>query len=167
MTVPSNWPELTLAVGLALVLAWVIADLVARVARSVLHAIIEDREVQAPCGIELLQRSEQSQARDLLQVIKRLRPAPIPARKFASEWQQALQELLQRLAVRALTCPRQQTALGRAPCEAAVDVAARSWIHTASRSHPRRRSTSKRAETIRMPYRLRNEGRTRLTGRRA
>ena len=47
MNPPSNWPELTLALALALVVAYVIADLVARVAWSILHAIVEDREVQA------------------------------------------------------------------------------------------------------------------------
>jgi small conductance mechanosensitive channel len=44
---PQNWPELALAVAVALIVAYIIADLVARVAWSVLHAIVEDREVQA------------------------------------------------------------------------------------------------------------------------
>jgi small-conductance mechanosensitive channel len=46
VTFPSNWPELTLAVTLALLLAYIIANLVARVAWSILHGIVEDREVQ-------------------------------------------------------------------------------------------------------------------------
>ena len=46
MTFPSNWPELTLAVALALLVAYGIAGLVARVAWSILHGIVEDREVQ-------------------------------------------------------------------------------------------------------------------------
>ena len=45
MTLPSNWPELTLALALALLLAYVIADRVARLAWSILQAIIEDRTV--------------------------------------------------------------------------------------------------------------------------
>jgi moderate conductance mechanosensitive channel len=47
VTLPSNWPELTLALALALLLAYVIADRVARLAWSILQAIIEDREVHA------------------------------------------------------------------------------------------------------------------------
>jgi len=47
VNLPSNWPELTLALALALVVAYAIADLVARVAWSILNAIVEDREVQA------------------------------------------------------------------------------------------------------------------------
>jgi small conductance mechanosensitive channel len=47
VNVSQNWPELTLAVAAALVVAYIIADLVARVAWSILHAIVEDREVQA------------------------------------------------------------------------------------------------------------------------
>src|SRR5687767_4161920 len=39
---PSNWPELTLALSLALVAAYVVADLVARAAQSVLRAIVPD-----------------------------------------------------------------------------------------------------------------------------
>jgi hypothetical protein len=47
VTIPSNWPELTLAVALALLLALRHRRSVARVAWSILHAIVEDREVQA------------------------------------------------------------------------------------------------------------------------
>jgi len=43
---PSNWPVLTLAVALAVLAAYLVADGVARVVNSVLRAIIEDREVQ-------------------------------------------------------------------------------------------------------------------------
>ena len=39
---PSNWPELTLALSLALVAAYLVADLVARAAQSVLRAIVPD-----------------------------------------------------------------------------------------------------------------------------
>jgi small conductance mechanosensitive channel len=39
---PSNWPELTLALSLALVAAYIVADLVARAAQSVLRAIVPD-----------------------------------------------------------------------------------------------------------------------------
>src|SRR5687767_12173917 len=39
---PSNWPELTLAVSLVLVAAYIVADLVARAAQSVLRAIVPD-----------------------------------------------------------------------------------------------------------------------------
>ena len=39
---PSNWPELTLAVTLALVAAYIIADLLARAAESTLRAIVPD-----------------------------------------------------------------------------------------------------------------------------
>src|SRR5687768_14874485 len=39
---PSNWPELTIALSLALVAAYVVADLVARAAQSVLRAIVPD-----------------------------------------------------------------------------------------------------------------------------
>ena len=45
MILPSNWPVLTLALGLALVAAYLIADFVARLAHSILHAIIEDHDV--------------------------------------------------------------------------------------------------------------------------
>ncbi len=44
---PSNWPDLTLALGLALLAAYLVADVVARIAQSVLRTIIEDREVEA------------------------------------------------------------------------------------------------------------------------
>src|SRR5688500_19169456 len=39
---PSNWPELTLALSLALVASYLVADLVARAAQSVLRAIVPD-----------------------------------------------------------------------------------------------------------------------------
>ena len=39
---PTNWPELTLALSLALVAAYLVADLVARAAQSVLRAIVSD-----------------------------------------------------------------------------------------------------------------------------
>src|SRR5687768_18583314 len=39
---PSNWPELTIALSLALVAAYVVADLVARATQSVLRAIVPD-----------------------------------------------------------------------------------------------------------------------------
>jgi small conductance mechanosensitive channel len=39
---PSNWPELTLAVALALVVAYVVADFVARGVHSILRAIVAD-----------------------------------------------------------------------------------------------------------------------------
>jgi moderate conductance mechanosensitive channel len=39
---PSNWPELTLAVTLALVAAYIVADLLARGAESMLRAIVPD-----------------------------------------------------------------------------------------------------------------------------
>jgi moderate conductance mechanosensitive channel len=49
---PSNWPELTLALSLALVAAYVVADLVARASQSVLRAIVpgesETRFVDRP-----------------------------------------------------------------------------------------------------------------------
>jgi len=44
---PQNWPELALAVAVALIVAYIVADVVARVVWSILHAIVEDREVQA------------------------------------------------------------------------------------------------------------------------
>lgn len=44
---PPNWPELTLALALALFAAYLVADVVARLAHSVLSAIIEDREIQS------------------------------------------------------------------------------------------------------------------------
>jgi small conductance mechanosensitive channel len=40
--VPSNWPELTLAVTLALVAAYILADVLARGAESILRAIVPD-----------------------------------------------------------------------------------------------------------------------------
>ena len=46
MNLPPNWPLVTLALALALTLAYIIADFVSRVAQSILYAIIEDREVQ-------------------------------------------------------------------------------------------------------------------------
>ena len=39
---PSNWPEVTLALSLAFVAAYLVADLVARAAQSVLRAIVPD-----------------------------------------------------------------------------------------------------------------------------
>jgi small conductance mechanosensitive channel len=49
---PANWPDLTLALGLALVAAYVIANLAARGVRSMLRAILpderEDRFVRGP-----------------------------------------------------------------------------------------------------------------------
>src|SRR5687768_15184553 len=39
---PSNWPELTLALSIAFVAAYIIADLVARAAESILRAIVPD-----------------------------------------------------------------------------------------------------------------------------
>jgi len=47
VNLPAHWPELTLALALALLVAYVIADRVARVAWSVLHAIIEERDIHA------------------------------------------------------------------------------------------------------------------------
>jgi small conductance mechanosensitive channel len=41
---PANWPELTLALSLALGAAYIVADLVARLADSVLRAIIADEQ---------------------------------------------------------------------------------------------------------------------------
>ncbi|PYR68645.1 MAG: hypothetical protein DMF88_08500, partial [Acidobacteria bacterium] len=46
MTIPPNWPLVTLALGLALLLSYLFAEFVSRLAQSVLHAIIEDRDVQ-------------------------------------------------------------------------------------------------------------------------
>jgi len=46
VNLPPNWPLVTLALALALILAYIIADFVSRIAQSILHAIIEDREVQ-------------------------------------------------------------------------------------------------------------------------
>src|SRR5476649_1873374 len=43
---PSNWPELTLALALTLGAAYLVADVVARAVHSILHAILEDREVE-------------------------------------------------------------------------------------------------------------------------
>jgi len=40
---PSNWPDLALALALAFVAAYIIANLAARVVRSMLHAILPDR----------------------------------------------------------------------------------------------------------------------------
>jgi small conductance mechanosensitive channel len=45
VTIPSNWPLLTLALGLALVLSYLFAEFVSRIAQSILDAIIEDRDV--------------------------------------------------------------------------------------------------------------------------
>ena len=42
MTIPANWPELTLALALALVAAYTIATLASRVVRSMLRAILPD-----------------------------------------------------------------------------------------------------------------------------
>src|SRR5687768_4662502 len=39
---PANWPDLTLALGLALVAAYLVANLAARAVRSVLRAILLD-----------------------------------------------------------------------------------------------------------------------------
>jgi small-conductance mechanosensitive channel len=46
VSLPPNWPIVTLALGLALVLSYLFAEFVSRIAQSVLHAIIEDRDVQ-------------------------------------------------------------------------------------------------------------------------
>ena len=46
MNLPPNWPLVTLALALALIASYVVADVVSRIAQSILHAIIEDREVQ-------------------------------------------------------------------------------------------------------------------------
>jgi moderate conductance mechanosensitive channel len=46
VNLPPNWPLVTLALALALLFAYVVADFVSRIAQSILHAIIEDREVQ-------------------------------------------------------------------------------------------------------------------------
>jgi len=46
VNLPPNWPLVTLALALALIAAYVVADVVSRMAQSMLHAIIEDREVQ-------------------------------------------------------------------------------------------------------------------------
>jgi len=46
VNLPPNWPLVTLALALALLFSYIIADVVSRVAQSILHAIIEDREVQ-------------------------------------------------------------------------------------------------------------------------
>src|SRR5206468_12020072 len=46
VNLPANWPIVTLALGLALVLSYLFAEFVSRLAQSVLHAIIEDRHVQ-------------------------------------------------------------------------------------------------------------------------
>ena len=47
VTLPSNWPELTLALALALLVAYFVADVVARLARQLLRAVIADPEVEA------------------------------------------------------------------------------------------------------------------------
>lgn len=47
MNLPSNWPELTLAVALALLVAYFVADLVARLAEGMLRTVIADAEVEA------------------------------------------------------------------------------------------------------------------------
>ena len=39
---PANWPDLTLAIALALVAAYLVADLAARAVRSMLRAIVPD-----------------------------------------------------------------------------------------------------------------------------
>src|SRR5262245_13685765 len=39
---PANWPDLALAIALALAAAYVLANLAARVVRSILHAILPD-----------------------------------------------------------------------------------------------------------------------------
>ena len=42
---PSNWPDLALALALALVAAYILTNLAARAMRSMLHAMVpEDRE---------------------------------------------------------------------------------------------------------------------------
>jgi len=46
VNLPPNWPLVTLALALALIASYVVADVVSRIAQSILHAIIEDREVQ-------------------------------------------------------------------------------------------------------------------------
>ena len=43
---PSNWPEITLALTLALGAAYLVADVVARAVRAILHAIIADPGVE-------------------------------------------------------------------------------------------------------------------------
>src|SRR5215216_3807816 len=47
MALPANWPILALAVTLALVVAYGVAHVVSRAARSVLRAIIADQHVEA------------------------------------------------------------------------------------------------------------------------
>jgi small conductance mechanosensitive channel len=44
---PSNWPEMTLALALAVVVAYLVADFVARLVQSTLRAIIADAEYEA------------------------------------------------------------------------------------------------------------------------
>ena len=44
---PENWPALTLALALALASAYVVADLVSRVAQSLLRAITADPDLEA------------------------------------------------------------------------------------------------------------------------
>ena len=44
---PQHWPELTLAIVLALVAAYLVADVVVRVTQSVLSAIIADKHTEA------------------------------------------------------------------------------------------------------------------------
>ena len=47
MRLPANWPELTLALTLAFIASYVIAEFISRVAQSALRAIIADPEVEA------------------------------------------------------------------------------------------------------------------------
>jgi small conductance mechanosensitive channel len=44
---PSNWPEITLALAFAVVVSYLIADLIARIVQSTLRAIIADPQVEA------------------------------------------------------------------------------------------------------------------------
>ncbi len=47
MTLPPNWPGLTAAIGAALLAAYLIADIVARIAHSVLRAVGTDPQIDA------------------------------------------------------------------------------------------------------------------------
>jgi len=47
MHLPANWPELTLALTLAFIAAYIIAEFASRMTRSLLHSIIADPDVEA------------------------------------------------------------------------------------------------------------------------
>lgn len=46
MTLPANWPELTLAVALALVASYLVADIIARIVQYILRRIIADTSIE-------------------------------------------------------------------------------------------------------------------------